>query len=195
MHGLINRSIQCFVRDTYGPAIWAGIAAGADLGFDNFEALLVYKDDVTERILREASERLGKPVEALMEDLGTYLISNAGFGGVRRLLRFGGVSFVDFLHSLDDLRDRVRLAVPDLVLPHLEVRDHATNSFTLTCSFDRSGFGHVFVGILRAMADDYGTLVLLEHLGGNTGVEVISIEVLDLGFAEGRSFALGASTN
>lgn len=193
MHGLINRSIQCFLRDTYGSDVWTEIAADAGLGFDNFEALLVYEDAVTEQVLRSAAERLDKPVALLMEDLGTYLISNVGSGGLRRLLRFGGVSFVDFLHSLDDLQDRVRLAVPEIVLPALEVRHHTMKSFTVVCSFDRPGFGHVIVGILRAMADDYGALVLLKHLGGNSGIEVIEVEVLDIGFARGRSFALGAS--
>ncbi len=193
MHGLINRSIQCFVQDTYGPAIWAEVVERAALDFDNFEALLIYEDDLTGRVLHATSVRLDKPVEVLMEDIGTYLISNSGFGGARRLLRFGGETFVDFLHSLDDLHDRIRLAVPELVLPTLEIRDHAATSFTLDCSFDRPGFGHVLVGILRAMADDYGALVLLDHRGGNTGVEVIVIEVLDIGFSQGRSFALGTS--
>lgn len=193
MHGLINRSIQCFLRDTYGSDTWSEVAADAGLEFDNFEALMIYEDAVTEGVLQAASARLGKPVPVLMEDLGTFLITNAGFGGLRRLLRFGGVSFIDFLHSLDDLQDRVRLAVPDLILPALEVRDHTTTSFTLTCRSDRPGFAHILVGILRAMADDYGALVLLEHLGDSSDIAVISVEVLDVGFAEGRSFALGVS--
>ena len=29
MHGLVNRSIECFLRDTYGPGIWAGVAVDA----------------------------------------------------------------------------------------------------------------------------------------------------------------------
>lgn len=31
MHGLINRSIQCFVQDTYGAELWADVAADAGL--------------------------------------------------------------------------------------------------------------------------------------------------------------------
>ena len=193
MHGLINRSIQCFLRDTYGGDTWSEIAIAAGLEFDNFEALMIYEDAVTDHVLQSASARLDKSVAVLMEDLGTYLISNVGSGGLRRLLRFGGVSFVDFLHSLDDLQDRVRLALPELVLPALEVRDNTTTSFTLSCKFDRPGFGHVLVGILRAMADDYGALVLLDHVGGSSGIEMITVEVLDVGFAEGQSFALGSS--
>ena len=34
MHGLVNRAIQCFIRDSYGQTEWEAIcrAAGADLG-------------------------------------------------------------------------------------------------------------------------------------------------------------------
>ncbi len=62
----------------------------------------------------------------LLEDLGTYLVSHPNVQGLRRLLRFGGAGFIDFLHSLDELHDRARLAVPDLDLPQLELRDHGS---------------------------------------------------------------------
>jgi hypothetical protein len=193
MHGLINKSIQCFVRDTYGAEIWSDVAAAAGLGFDNFEALLTYDDDLTDRVLIAASVRLAKSVEGLMEDLGTYVITAPGFDRLRRLFRFGGTTFIDFLHSLDDLEDRVRLAVPELLLPRLALQDDNAAGLTLSCQFDQPGWGHVVVGVLRAMADDYGALVVLEHCGSTSGGELIVIEILDTGFAQGRSFALGAS--
>lgn len=193
MHGLVNRSIQCFLRDTYGSDLWQAVAADAGLGFDNFEALLVYDDPLTRRVLRAAAARLQRPVEAILEDLGTYLISNAGFEGSRRLLRFCGETFIDFLHSLDDIRDRARLAIPDLILPELELRAHSASGFTLDCRYATAGFGYALLGMLRAMADDYGALAVLQYVGGNCGVETISIEVLDIGHGAGRSFCLGAA--
>ena len=47
------------------------------------------------------------------------------------------------------------------------------------------------LGILRAMADDYGALVLLEHQGRDRESDVISIRLVDVSFAEGRVFQLG----
>ena len=193
MHGLINRSIQCFVRDTYGADVWSDVAAAAGLGFDNFEALLTYDDDLTDRVMDAASQRLAKPVDVLMEDLGTYVITAPGFDRLRRLFRFGGATFVDFLHSLDDLEDRVRLTVPELHLPRLALQDLNAERLTPSCDFDRPGWGHVVVGVLRAMADDYGALVMLEYCGDGPGGEQVMIEILDTGFAQGRSFALGVS--
>ncbi|MBV1867073.1 MAG: heme NO-binding protein, partial [Marinosulfonomonas sp.] len=85
-----------------------------------------------------------------------------------------------------------RLAAPDLILPQLETRDHLGGVFTLYCRFPVPGSGHVMVGILRAMADDYGTLALLEHLGGNSGVETVKIQLLEMQFSAGRSFQLSS---
>ncbi len=109
MHGLVNRSIQCFLRDTYGAELWAKVASEAGISPAGFEALLSYDDGLTDVVIDAAARRLGKPREALLEDVGIYL---AGLEPLRRLLRFGGVDYVDFLQSLDELPERVRLAVP-----------------------------------------------------------------------------------
>ena len=58
MHGLINRSIQCFLRDTYGVSSWSAIARAAGLGFDNFEPLLIYDTALTESVIEAAAQHL-----------------------------------------------------------------------------------------------------------------------------------------
>lgn len=195
MHGLINRSIECFVRDMYGAEVWSDIAALGDFGSESFEAMLSYDDDVTDTLLRFACERLARPSDGFLEDLGTYLVTNSNSGAVRRLLRFGGESFTEFLHSLDDLQGRAKLAVPDLQIPSIDVREHGPRQFTLYCAVPHSGFAHVLVGVLRTMADDYGTLVFLEYLGANCGIHNISVQVHDVSFAMGNVFELGAGTD
>ena len=192
MHGLINRTIQRFVGDTYGEETWLRASVAAGLGFVEFEAMLIYDDELTQRALEAVSGELGKARSEVLEDIGTYLVSHANAEAVRRLLRFGGEDFVDFLHSLDDLPDRARLAVDDLELPQLELREHAPDRFSLTVSARVEGFGHVMIGMLRSLADDYGALVLLEHKGGQSGLEVVDITLIETGFAAGRDFELGA---
>ncbi|WP_224825858.1 heme NO-binding domain-containing protein [Cognatishimia sp. MH4019] len=190
MHGLVNRAIQCFVLDTYGDAAWEDVTRRADLGFNAFEAMLHYDDALTEAVMDAAVGLLGKPRDELLEDLGTYLVSHPTQGAVRRLLRFSGADFIDFIHSLDDLPDRARLAVPDLGLPHLVLRDHTPSRFSLECHGAMPGFGYVLLGVLRAMADDYGALVLLDHQRTQGAVESLSIDVVEEAFAKGRSFEL-----
>ncbi len=73
MHGLINRSIEVFVRDTYGAQTWLDVAQAARLGFDSFEAMMSYDDRLTDRVVTAAAQRLGLPRESLLEDMGTFL--------------------------------------------------------------------------------------------------------------------------
>jgi len=192
MHGLINRSIQCFLRDTYGADRWRDIALSAGLGFGSFEPMLTYPPAQTEAVLRAAVAVLDRPRDALLEDLGTYLVADRNLEALRRLLRFGGVTFRDFLHSLDDMRGRGQLALPDLDLPDLELTEHSPDNFTLLCRFQVQGVGHVLMGLLRSMADDYGALVLLDYLGSAPEGETVSIHLLEARFAEGRRFDLSA---
>ncbi len=190
MHGLINRSIQCFLRDTYGGAVWRQVACTAGLGFDSFEPLLTYDAALTEAVIEAASRVLRRPRETVLEDMGTYLVSHPNVEGLRRLLRFGGVTFQDFLQSLEDLPERSHLALPDLDLPALRLVDHGDGIYRLHCAMLLPGVGHVVVGLLRAMADDYGALVLLEHDGCVDGQEVIAVHLLDQRHSAGRRFDL-----
>jgi hypothetical protein len=192
MHGLINRALQTFVCQTYGVDCWHRVTEAAELGFTEFEAMLIYEEDQTLRVLEALCADLGRPQAEVLEDLGTYLVSNPSVEALRRLLRFGGVTYVDFLYSLDDLPDRARLAVDDLHLPSLEVIEEVPGQFILTCGPGVPGFGWVMMGVLRTMADDYGALVFLEYEGKRDKDEVIIITLIETSFAVGRSFELGA---
>ncbi len=192
MHGLINKALQCFLRDTYGEALWLAVARDAGLGFDSFEPMLQYELDQTRAVIGAAARLLDRPSETVLEDMGTYLVSHPNLEPLRRLLRFGGVNFQDFLHSLEDMRGRGRLALPDLDLPILELREDGAECYVLTCRSPLPGAGHVVMGLLRAMADDYGALVLLDHRGMGPMGEEIAIHLPALRFAEGRRFDLSA---
>ena len=152
--------------------------------------MLSYDDAITWELLDGIAAVLNRPRREVMEDIGTYLVSHENTGAVRRLLRFSGVTFADFLHSLDDLRDRVSLAVPGLEVPSITMSSYATGKFSLRCRWKHPGFGFVLMGILRGMADDYGALVFLDYVGVQGDAEVISIEVVEADFTEGRLFSL-----
>lgn len=189
MHGLMNRAIQGFLRDTYGAGLWQRIALRVRLDPDGFEALLRYDDALTEAVLVAAAELLGRDRETILEDLGTWLVSSMQGQPLRRLLRFGGVGFTDFLHSLEELPGRARMALPDLDMPALELTELRPDLYQIRCR-GLQGFGHVLVGMLRAMADDYGALVMLDHAVGSDGAEQIVVHLLAADFAEGKRFDL-----
>ena len=192
MHGLIFRTVQVFVQDTYGARTWQDLIRAAALDISEFEAMLHYDSATFDLVLDGAEEVLAKPRETILEDVGTYLTSHPNREGLRRLLRFGGEDFFEFLYSLNDLPDRARLAVSDLELPDLELRDFGGGRFCLQVTGRHEGFSWVLMGMLRAMADDYGTLVLLDHHGMARSRAVIDVVVVKQEYAKGREFDLGA---
>lgn len=191
MHGVINRSLQDFLRDTYGAPTWDAITREAGLGFDSFEAMLRYDDALTDRVIDAGAALLHRPRESLLEDMGHYLVSHETLTFLRRLLRFSGVNFADFVNSLEELPDRGRLALPDLDVPELELTDQGSGQFVLRCHSPLKGAGHILLGLLRAMADDYGALVLLDTLEDDGCGERILIQIADQEFNEARPFRLG----
>lgn len=190
MLGLINRSIQCFVRDYHGPETWDRVVDRARSPVTDFEAMLQYDDALTEELIGATAAILDIPRETLLEDLGAHLVADPHRQTVRRLLRFGGETYQNFLLSLDDLPERARLAVPELDMPELRVHEFTDTNFAVECRFAIPGFGWVLMGLLRAMADDYGALVTLDHAEFRGGGRV-RINLVEADFAEGRGFALG----
>jgi hypothetical protein len=166
------------------------VAQSACLPHMSFEPMLHYPLEQTEAAIEAAARVLDRPREQVLEDMGTYLVSHPNVQALRRLLRFGGVGFTDFLQSLEDLRGRGRLALPDLELPVLDLAEHAPDRYTLRVCAPVDGAGHVMLGLLRAMADDYGALVTLDYLGSGAEGEEIAIHLLDMRFSSGRPFDL-----
>ncbi len=192
MHGLVNRALQEFLKETYGPDVWAAVRDQAALPFDEFESMLHYDDALTTLTLDAACNVMHRDAASLLEDLGTWLVSNPAQEPIRRLLRFGGVNFLDFLQSLEELPGRARMALPDLEMPEFALRVDRPGQFLLDVRWGLPGIGSVMLGALRGMADDYGALVLLEPEPPTDGAEVLRIELLQSQFTEGRSFDLRA---
>ena len=186
MDALLLRSLQSYVLDTFGTASWRKICAAAGLTVTTFEPMLRYDPGTADRIAKVVAGVLGRSVDTVWEDVGTYLVTNPGQEGVRRLLRFGGTCFADFLHSLEELPGRARLAMPHLDLPELTLDEVGPDRFALRCQSPVRGLQRVLVGLLTAMADDYGVLCLIEP--GADGRTVIS--VLDQRHATARHFHL-----
>ena len=96
------------------------------------------------------------------------------------------MSYSDFLHSLEELPGRARLAMPDLDLPEVTLDEVGPDRFELRCQSHLRGTQRVLVGMLTAMADDYGALCLIEP-GPD---DCTTISVLDSRHAQARRFDL-----
>lgn len=190
MLGVVNKAIEQFIQTTYGDRVWRNTMQLAQMVDHDIEPMLMYSDELTYQLLDGLIATTGKPRQDVLDDLGTFLVTPPHGRMVRRLLRFGGATFEEFLSSIADLNDRVALALPDLDLPSITIETRAADRVVVTVENRIHGFANVLQGLLRAMADDYGTLVFID-LGQSTGsatqLEVILIEQ---NFAKGAEFNL-----
>lgn len=188
MHGLILWIFEAFVRLTYGDQVWEKVLTDLDLHVQSVEPMFHYDVQIGLSILRQLSIEQSRDRNSILEDFGTFLVTDPRVERVRRLLRFGGVEYTDFLHSLEDLKGRARLAVPDLTLPDIQVDEVQPHVFQITCENAPKGAPYVLLGALRALADDYGSLAYLEILAEQQDNAVITVSLLERQHAEGREF-------
>ncbi len=198
MNGVTARSLQRFVCDTYGEGAWSDIVRAARIETASFELLLDYPGETINRLVDASARQLGRDRSDLLEDLGIFLVAHPEIPAVRRLLRYGGCDFERFLNSLDDLPDRTRLAFPTLVLPTLRIVEREPAVFDLYCGRKPDGMVHVVIGVIRAMADDYGALAMVDLAPGSDASDAdpyrIEILVPSSHHFEGRDFQLGGGT-
>ncbi|MFB9223441.1 heme NO-binding domain-containing protein [Paracoccus cavernae] len=182
MLGLVNRSIEVFLRTTYGEKVWKEIAARADVDARGFNSLRHYADETTTRLLRCAATTLKKTTLEILEDTGSWMVR---LEPIRRLLRFSGGEFAEFIDALEELPARARMALPDLVFPPLTVTQKEGGIYDVQGHGWPFGLQWIVAGVLRGMADDYGVLALIE-----ADADGIEIRILEEEFALGRPFDL-----
>ncbi len=183
MNGLVFRALQRFVEAGFGPETWREVAGSAD----DLDAPWSVEGLSASALIETLSRRTGRSPDELFEDLGTFLVARDTATPLRRLLRFGGETFVEFLYSLEDLPERAALALPELRVPQIEVRQFAAGAFSLTVG-GAPGAASVLSGVLRAMADEYGALVVVRIDGAAGRGGRLLVEVADADFSAGRAF-------
>lgn len=184
MYSLVGRSLESFLRSSYGDAFWQDLLQEALPELASRPLLTRPSAENTRRIVFLASRRLGKPVPELAEDLGAWIVR---LEGVRRLLRFSGPNFVEFIRSLEELPGRALLIMPHFPLPELTVVADGAEEYEIFVSHRPRGWIWAIAGMLRGMADDYGTLALIAVAGDRISLRVVLEE-----HAAGRPFALSA---
>ncbi len=189
MHGMVHKGISVFVTESFGAAEWDGLCQVLGIDVDPASATQL-NDFVATQILFNLAERTNRPKREVMEDYGMFLMTADVTSGIRRLMRFGGADFVEYIDSLEELPGRIRLAIDDFVLPPLTVTQESDTKYKVWVETKMGAFTFVLIGMFRAMADDYGTLCEIKHDKRTEKGDMISIEIFDLGFDKGRDFSL-----
>lgn len=169
MHGLINRTIEGFVRSAYGPETWEGIARTAGVDPEGFLTWSPTPDKVTEAVLIATARSLGKSPGECLEDIGGWLTRQEE---IRRLLRFSGADFREFLESLRELTGRIALILPEMEIPPLSVTRESCGAYRIRPKGHLPGLIRVAAGVIRGMADDYGALALIAAQKGQVTVNI-----------------------
>ncbi|QFU08114.1 Heme NO binding protein [Rhodobacteraceae bacterium THAF1] len=192
MTGALAPALQTFVTDSYGPDVWNSILHDSHASVDTFEVMLSYDGSVASSVLTATAKKLKRAPSEILEDLGIYLVAHDNTKPIRRLLRFGGVDFEGFLETLGDLPDRARLALPHVVLPALTVEEVATGEWIVWCDRKPDGLVHLMLGAIRAMADEYGALVLANLVDDPSQTRCrIDVLISAHSHSEGRAFEIG----
>lgn len=190
MLGVVNKAIEQFIQTTYGDRVWRNTMQLAQMVDHDIEPMLMYSDELTYQLLDGLIATTGKPRQDVLDDLGTFLVTPPHGRMVRRLLRFGGATFEEFLSSIADLNDRVALALPDLDLPSITIETRAADRVVVTVENRIHGFANVLQGLLRAMADDYGTLVFIDLGQSTDSATQLEVILIEQNFAKGAEFNL-----
>lgn len=189
MNGMTNRLLQDFILDTDGARAWRDIAHVAGVPEGGFEMMIDYPPRLHLRVIEALLDHRLQDPESLWEDFGHYHITSQRHPWIRRLLRFGGADYPAFLRSFPEVRSKFQMALPALPLPMFSGVEDALpdGGARFAFSLQQAGAGQVplLVGVLRAMADDYGALAVVTGQAGR-----IVVDVLESHFHRGRSFAL-----
>ncbi|MGV6840405.1 MAG: heme NO-binding domain-containing protein [Planktomarina sp.] len=194
MHALVFKGIRGFFVALHGHTVWAKIMqdnaiSDEDIDLDRLAAL-----DLAWAVLKTGADAVGQSLPQTLEAFGLYLTSHPNTYAVRRLMRFSGADFIEFLYALPDLAPRAAMAVPDLALPRIDVAD-IPGGVEVAVRDDVPGFEHILAGIIGGMADDYGALIHIEQTICQANPDrpeysYWSVLVIDEFHTSGRSFSL-----
>ncbi|MEM9795365.1 MAG: heme NO-binding domain-containing protein [Pseudomonadota bacterium] len=197
MHGMICKALEGFLVANHGPEVWDRVRREAGLPFTRFEPMRAYEPEMMVRLMESACRIVDRRTLPLLEDIGHWICTNPELDPVRRLFRFAGASYEDFILSLDDVHDRARMALPDLIVPRMRLVEHGNGRFDVTTYWPQPGASAVLTGVLRAMADDYGALAMIEMSGhrhaGDHWEETVSLQLVERDFSEPRDFHFGGA--
>lgn len=169
LHGIVNRGLQLFLIEEYGEEFWRELAVSLDQE-SGFEAMLMYDDEVTRRLMTSVARRLNCTRAEIWEGFGAFLTRSEYTASFWALLRFGGRDFSSFLASLEEVPGQVQLALPDFYLPPLKLLEPSPGQFELHCGAGLWGLGSIATGLLRAVAQEcqISAQVELQNNGAQT---------------------------
>lgn len=168
MYGMVNEGIRSFIEKNHGPETWLAICEKAGLERFEFERMSSYDDAVTYNLVGAICEHTGMSAEDVLKVFGTYwveFVSDSNFGS---LLRLAGNTFVERVNGLDDMHDRILMAMPHLKPPSFELEPMGGDTYHLSYYSDRESLVPMVIGLLHGLAAETGEKISVTHITPKT---------------------------
>ncbi|WP_299850287.1 heme NO-binding domain-containing protein [uncultured Roseovarius sp.] len=182
MYGMVNEGIHTFIQANYGDGTWQSICDKAGLDRREFERMASYDDAITYSLVGAIVDQTGISQDEVLQIFGGYWIEFVNQSNFGKLMRMSGDSFVDRVNGLDDMHDRILLAMPHLKPPSFELEGVGDKTYHLHYYSDREGLSPMVIGLLYGLASDTGEKIRVTHLPATPETsdhEVFEIVMLD----------------
>jgi len=171
MYGLVNRAIEQLVVSLKGESGWRGVCAHAGMAADGFVSMQAYDDEVTFRLVNSVSQRMGLPVDQVLEAFGEYWISYTAEEGYGAVMKAGGNDLREFLGNLNEMHGRVETVFPDMRLPLFRVEDVSASEYRLYYASERAGLAPMVIGLVKGLAKRFDQRVDVVHVYAKAHVD------------------------
>lgn len=155
MYGIVNKSIQDLITETFGEDKWEAVKEKSAVDVEFFLSNEPYDDDITYKLAGAAAEVLGISVEEVLQTFGEWWVLKTGkekFGG---LMEVGGNSLKEFLVNLPLFHNRIMLMYPKSTPPEFKVSDIEENSIYVHYHSKREGLQEFVRGLMSGLAKMY----------------------------------------
>lgn len=182
MYGMVNEGVRTFVIEKFGKDAWEAIRLDAGIDTSQFDRMHTYDDAITYGLVAAVARHTDTPESEVLSVFGEYWVGYAGNSGLGNLLTLAGRNFVERVQNLDDMHDRMMVAMPGLKPPSFEIEELGQNVFELSYYSPRPGLTPMVIGLLHGLAAQTGEKISVELTcarKSQSAPDLFRIELLD----------------
>lgn len=163
MYGLINQAVKDLVIENFGEEKWIAICQEAGLKNTKFADLDAYADSLTYDLVGAASKVLKLSAEDILVAFGRNWNKFTDKKGYGELMSMFGHDFFSSIENLNQLHDRMGLAMPNLKPPKFEAKKVSESEYLLKYFSERPGLSPMLFGLLESLAERYKIKIEIKH--------------------------------
>lgn len=157
MYGMIHRAVRQMINDQLGEEAWQALEKKLEIGPPELLTAMVYEDELTFRIVGEASARLNLSVDECLFAFGQYWIKYAESGSLASIMNFTGATLASFIANLDRLHLAVGAAMPGARLPTFTMVENAPGRLLVEYRSERTGMDPFVSGLFHGLMRKFHT--------------------------------------